>query len=99
MGGASITIELDELLAHVASQRLILSWSRRGRLVLWSPHAKVSRRIRSAISAHRDELEDLIALDSIETCANRHMHMQAFTYDHGMFYCEVCRRLRTDRAG
>jgi hypothetical protein len=88
---------LDELLAHLASMRLVLCWSRRSRLTLWSPNTKVPRRIRAAISQHRDELADLIAQDDIATCPAHRLHFQAWQYEYGRFICEVCRRLRMDR--
>jgi hypothetical protein len=90
-------MSLDELLCHLAARRLVLTWSRRGTLILWAPCTYVPMPIRRAIPVHRCELEHLIDNDSIETCPNRHLHMQTWLLEGKRFVCAACRRVRMDR--
>lgn len=84
----------EQLLYEVRARRLILTYSRTGRVVPWSPGQGVPRHVRSAIARHNAALQMLIARSDINTCPNPDLHRQSWSYQVCRYCCDVCARLR-----
>jgi hypothetical protein len=85
---------LQDLLQELRRRRLILTYNRRGVVVLWAPNTHVPRRIRQAIRSHSHLLNGLLWSASIDVCASPDLHRQFWRYSGTQWFtCELCEML------
>jgi hypothetical protein len=81
---------LQDLLQEIRQRRLILTYNRRGHVVLWAPHTYVPLATRQAIRFHNRALLRLIARSETSVCANPMLHKKSWGYYNRRYACDIC---------
>jgi hypothetical protein len=84
---------LEQLLSEIRQRRLILTFSKRGRLVLYAPGVDVPLSIERAVRSHSQQLRRLIDRSDIATCPAPDTHRQYWDYRNRRYVCLACERL------
>lgn len=85
---------LEHLLRELRARHLILLFTQRGRVRLWSPNVRVPAAIRSAVRCYDDELARMIAESDILVCPSPVWHRSYWRYAGQQRYiCGACERL------
>jgi hypothetical protein len=84
-----------DLLRDLGEPGFFLTFTRRSRLVLWSPNQYVPQHIRMAIRAYSHMLRALVENADYRVCTNYDLHRQYWRYAgrEGWYVCEACERL------
>lgn len=84
--------DVDELLSELIKMKVVLTVSKRGRIIPW-PGSKLSLRIRTAISQQNGELQKLMNWSDPRLCPNWELHNHAEIYAVMRWCCPVCAQL------
>jgi hypothetical protein len=85
---------LEQLLTAIRTMRLVLTYDRRGQLVIWGPNKDVPLSVTRAVRSYRQRLQEMIDASDIATCASPDLHRSTWRYaGAGAFRCAVCERL------
>jgi hypothetical protein len=91
-------ISLDELIDELILLQVILTVSKRGRVVPW-PGQIVPLRLRSAISQNNGELQRLMKRSDPRLCPNRRLHHHAEIYAVMRWCCPYCAQMQPSVSG
>ena len=87
---------IQELLSEVRARRLILTWSRSGRITLWGGCTPIPCDLRQAVAAHNRDLQWLISRSGICVCTNPDLHRAYWSYQLKRYCCDACARLLSE---
>lgn len=87
-------MSLESLLSEIQARRLVLTYGRTGRVVLWTPCTYVPQPIRRAVALHNRELKRLLGVSDPRVCPNRSLHKHMVIYAVCRECCPECARLR-----
>jgi hypothetical protein len=95
---AQSAIDIDELLLELILLQVVLTVTKRGRVIPW-PGTKLSLRIRAAISQNNGELQKLMNSSDPRLCPNRRLHYDAEVFALCRVCCPYCAQMQPSVSG
>jgi hypothetical protein len=82
-------VEVDEALMYIQANHIFLHYDARVGVDLWSPHRKVSIKVRRSVYKHREQLLEMLQSGDSRVCPSPERHRKYWKQQS----CLLCRMI------